>query len=204
MCTLEKIGQRMQKSKAMKNFVSTFGSPAFKIVHIIVFGCVCISAFMSNPESQAAELDRLREAIYQHNKVVLDMRHQKYGGHYEPEDYAVNNKYKYALIDLNDDKIDDAIVLFDSSCGSGGCNMEIYRGTKTGFEYLSGSTITSEPIRVTSEIRYGWKTLIVFSNGSGNVLMRFNGRRYPLNPSLQPKAIKSQINSAISILDLKK
>jgi hypothetical protein len=37
----------------------------------------------------------------------------KYGARYKPEDYVIDNKYKSALVDLNDDKIADGIVLFD-------------------------------------------------------------------------------------------
>jgi hypothetical protein len=160
---------------------------------------------LSNSQTHAVGQDRLRDAIYQHNKAVLDIRRDKYGAHYEAEDYAIDGKYKSALVDLNDDKIADAIVLLDEpgSCGSGGCNLEIYRGTKTGFEFLSGSTITLPPIRVTSEKRYGWKTLVVFSGGTGNVLMRFNGSRYPSNPSQQPKATQVQVNTASTVIERK-
>ena len=60
------------------------------------------------------------------------------------------------------------------------------------------------PIRVTSEKRYGWKTLIVFSAGIGNVLLRFNGSGYPLNPSTQPLATESQINAGSTLLEREK
>jgi hypothetical protein len=179
----------------------------FRSAHIVACACfLSISLFLSNIQLRASEDDHLREAIYRHNKVVLDINRDKYGVRYQPEDYVIDNKYRFALVDLNDDKIADAIVFFDSleSCGTGGCILEIYRGTKRGFEFLSGSTITLPPIRVTSEKRYGWKTLIVLTGGTGDVLLRFNGSRYPLNPSLQPKAIQSQINSAITVLDQKK
>ena len=116
----------------------------------------------------------------------------------------IDGKYRSSMVDLNDDSMPDAIVLFDQDrCGTGGCNMEIYRGTKTGFEFLSGSTITFPPILVTSEKRYGWKTLIVFSGGTGTVLIRFNGSRYPLNPSLQPEATQLQVKEASTVLDRK-
>ena len=106
--------------------------------------------------------------------------------------------FRHALTDLNGDGRDDAIVLLlgGSWCGSGGCNMIVLRGTKEGFTVVSGSTITNEPIRVSPEKVQGWRTLIVFSKGKGDVLMRFNGTRYPLNPSTQPKATPAQVNAA--------
>lgn len=56
--------------------------------------------------------------------------------------------FRHALVDLNGDGRDDAIVLLSgrSWCGSGGCNMLVLRGTEEGFTVISASTITSEPV----------------------------------------------------------
>ncbi|MES2403474.1 MAG: hypothetical protein V4567_03930 [Pseudomonadota bacterium] len=56
-------------------------------------------------------------------------------------------RFEYALAVLNDDGRQDAIVLMRGQewCGSGGCMMWIFRGTRTGFVFVSGSTITSPP-----------------------------------------------------------
>jgi hypothetical protein len=116
---------------------------------------------------------------------------EKKGEHERPQ-------FRHALTDLNGDGSDDAIVLLlgPSWCGSGGCTMVVFRGAKDKFTFVSGSTITYEPIRVSPEKVHGWKTLIVYSKGKGDVLMRFNGARYPLNPSLQPKATSAQVGAA--------
>jgi hypothetical protein len=107
-------------------------------------------------------------------------------------------RFKHALADLNNDGVIDAIVLLldPTWCGSGGCTALIFRGTKTGFTFISESTITNEPIRVLRERALGWRTLIVYSKGKGDVLMCFDGKRYPLNPSTQPKATSAQLNDA--------
>ena len=106
--------------------------------------------------------------------------------------------FRHALTDLDGDGQADAIVLLlgGNRCGSGGCSMLVFRAAKEGFTFVSASTITKEPIRVSPEKVQGWRTLIVFSNGKGDVLMRFNGTRYPLNPSIQPKATPTQVNAA--------
>jgi uncharacterized protein YecT (DUF1311 family) len=119
---------------------------------------------------------------------------------------AIKDHYKdsatpsffHAYKDLDGDGIDDAIVLMKNpgSCGSGGCNMLVFRGTKAGFTFVSSSTITNVPIRVSSEKSAGWNTLIVYAKGVGDVLMRFDGKRYPLNPSTQTKATASQLAAA--------
>ena len=100
--------------------------------------------------------------------------------------------------DLNGDGREDAIVLLTGNewCGSGGCNMLVFQGTEKGFNFISTSTITNVPIAVLHEKRHGWHTLIVRSGKIGTVLMRFNGQKYPSNPSKQPTATSSQIKHA--------
>jgi len=110
--------------------------------------------------------------------------------------------FRHVLVDLNQDGTLDAIVLLQGPdwCGSGGCDMLVFRGTSKGFRFVSGSTITFPPIRVLAEKRHGWSTLVVRSGGTGDVLMRFDGRRYPLNPSLQPKTTRSEIGKSTLVL----
>jgi hypothetical protein len=116
----------------------------------------------------------------------------------ERKGYHEQPSFQHALTDLNGDGRADAIVLLQGLtwCGSGGCTMLIFRGRKAGFTFVSGSTITRTPIRISADKTAGWKTLIVFSKGRGDVLMRFNGTRYPLNPSSQPKAAPAQLRAA--------
>lgn len=110
--------------------------------------------------------------------------------------------YSYGFTDLNDDAIDDAVVLINDYryCGSGGCSFLVFRGASGGFTHVSSSTITNEPILLLAEKKKGWHTLSVFVSGgggeSGQVLMRFNGKKYPGNPSMQPKAKKSDLKGA--------
>lgn len=105
-------------------------------------------------------------------------------------------------IDLNGDGRADGIVLLTGSawCGSGGCNMLVFRGTEAGFSFVSESTITQEPLMVLPESKHGWRTLVVNSGRTGKVLMQFDGHRYPSNPSLQPKPSLQQVEQA-QVLD---
>ena len=105
---------------------------------------------------------------------------------------------QYALVDLNGDSVPDAIVLLGSEgwCGTGGCTMLVFRGRRDRFALVSRSTITNVPIRVLPDTTHGWRTLIVYSKGVGDVLLRFDGLRYPPNPSLQLRASPEQVAAA--------
>jgi hypothetical protein len=101
--------------------------------------------------------------------------------------------YRYALVDLNGDGQADAVILLTGEyCGSGGCTLLVLRGSEGSFKLISSSTTSSDPIRVLEETNYGWKSLLVNSHSIGEVVMRFNGVKYPLNPSLQPVATEKQ------------
>src|SRR5262245_17025164 len=111
--------------------------------------------------------------------------------------------FRHVLFDLNGDGRSDAIVLFESKemCGTGGCAMVVFRGQVDQFSVVSNSTITNAPIRVLPDRLHGWSTLIVATGGVGDVVMRFNGTIYPLNPSLQPKATNPQLTAARIVID---
>lgn len=114
--------------------------------------------------------------------------------------------FKHAFADLNDDGRDDAVVLITDNqyCGSGGCSFVVFRGAGDGFQKLSSSTITRAPILLLPEKKNGWHTLSVFVAGggakSGQVLMRFNGTKYPSNPSTQPKAKKNNLKATKTLI----
>jgi len=110
--------------------------------------------------------------------------------------------FHYALADLNGDKRDDAIALLVGPdwCGTGGCTMLVFRATDAGYAFVSDSSITREPIRVSPDTSNGWYNLIVDTKGAGDVVMRFDGTRYPLNPSDQPAATAAQIAAAKLVL----
>ena len=110
--------------------------------------------------------------------------------------------YLHAASDLNRDGQPDAIVLAEGSdwCGSGGCTLLIFKGTPRGYAFVSRSTITAPPIRVLPSTHGGWSDLIVHSNGTGDVVLRFDGARYPHNPSLEPAATRTQLRSSVEVL----
>lgn len=110
--------------------------------------------------------------------------------------------YKSARFDLNSDGNDDAIVLLTGSywCGSGGCTMLVFKGLKEDFKLLSSTSVTLEPIRILKQPSSGWASLIVHSRSHGEALLRFNGKKYPDNPSKAPLASKAQVQAASVVI----
>ncbi len=111
--------------------------------------------------------------------------------------------YKSAYVDLNGDGKDDAVVLLSGNnwCGSGGCTMLVFKNVSTGYALVSRSTVTREPVRVSSSVSYGWKDLIVSTKGVGDALMRFDGSAYPGNPSVERAATPEQVGLARIIIE---
>ncbi|SHM50061.1 hypothetical protein [Rhodanobacter sp. OK091] len=116
---------------------------------------------------------------------------------------AENQAFRHSIVDLSGDRSSDALVLLSGPnwCGSGGCTLLVFRQVHGKFELTSRSTVAQTPIRVSPEASHGWKTLIVYSKGRGNVLLRFDGSRYPLNPSMQPLATKRQVEASTMALN---
>lgn len=108
--------------------------------------------------------------------------------------------YTVALVDLNGDKRPEALVyaLANSEshgeanlCGNGGCFLYVLSLTKTSYRQVQNISITRPPISVLPSIHHGWHDLGVLLAGGGiipgyEMRLRFDGRRYPSNPSMFP------------------
>ena len=111
--------------------------------------------------------------------------------------------YRSAMIDLNGDGQEDAVVLLSGTdwCGTGGCTMLIFKKDRGGYLLRSRSTVTRSPIRISPVVTNGWKDLIVSTRGLGDALMQFDGSAYPGNPSTQQAATPAQVAAATIIVE---
>ena len=104
-------------------------------------------------------------------------------------------RYRAAEADLNGDGVKEITVYITSpeSCGSGGCNTLVLQRRGRSYRTVMNATITWPPIRALKTRTHGWQDIGVMVGGGGIIpsreaVMRFNGKRYPSNPSAAPTA----------------
>lgn len=97
-----------------------------------------------------------------------------------------SNSRKFILFqyDLNNDSSKEIFVGFTGSyfCGTGGCTIYLLDGKA---QKIASFSVTDYPIVIANTTTRGWKDLVL-SSGGKNHLMKFNGKTYPGNPSVQP------------------
>ena len=72
-------------------------------------------------------------------------------------------------------------------CGTGGCTLLVFKGqSNQQFDFVSKTTLVYTPIYSTTYLDNEWKQLLVYSPKHGQVMLKFDGTKYPLNPSLLP------------------
>jgi hypothetical protein len=113
--------------------------------------------------------------------------------------------YRYALVDLNGDTVLDAVVRpqGEAYCTSDSCPMYVFRGSASGYEFLSGSAATREPVLLLREVREGWRTLAVWAQDFNvplhQVLMPFLGDGYPMNANYYSSAKPEDLVGALEL-----
>jgi hypothetical protein len=102
-------------------------------------------------------------------------------------------RYHYNKVDLNGDGILDAIVFAsgNSLCGSGGCRILILKGVSTDFQLITEMTVSRPPLIALSTKTKGWSNFAMRVSGGGikpyYALLKFNGKSYPKNPTVEPE-----------------
>lgn len=108
------------------------------------------------------------------------------------ETFAVT-EYEAALADLNNDEVDEIIVRATGRerCGSGGCALFMLTPEGDSYWVMMSASVTHPPIRMLNSATDGWRDLAVTVGGGGirepyEVRLRFDGTRYPANPTVLP------------------
>ncbi|MBA4153827.1 hypothetical protein [Flavobacterium sp.] len=97
----------------------------------------------------------------------------------------ISKKFIFFEFDLNEDEKKEIFVGLIGSyfCGTGGCTQYIldYNGI-----VISKFTVSDYPIVIDTNKSNGWRNLFIPSGGKNRIL-KFNGKSYPSNPSLEPE-----------------
>lgn len=108
---------------------------------------------------------------------------------------GMETRYLAASADLNGDGKDELLVYVvgPAACGTGGCPTRVYTPDGAGMRRVGNISVSNPPIRMAAEKTNGWNNLIVHVSGGGaaarDVVMAFNGRTYPGNPTVNaPRA----------------
>jgi hypothetical protein len=101
--------------------------------------------------------------------------------------------YKRADADLNGDGRKEILIYLTGpdDCGSGGCSLVILSPGRHGYRVVLHSAVTRLPISLLPTKSHGWRDIGVTVAGGGithayQARLRFDGRRYPANPTVPP------------------
>lgn len=147
----------------------------------------------SRVEHQSSQNQR-NEAL---EKVIVD-----YLDYHQDQDGKL--VYYYNNIDLNGDNIEELFVylLGQSVTGSGGSTALIV--DKESNKVISDFSLVQNPIIISKEKTNGWNDIIMQVSGGGSKLsyvkMKFNGKEYPSNPSIEPLLEDKSVIEGIAII----
>ena len=114
--------------------------------------------------------------------------------------------YKRADTDLNGDGRSETFVYVTDQgyCGSGGCTLVVLSPQGRSYRVVLRSTSTQLPIRLLSTSTHGWLDVGVTVAGGGitpryTARLRYNGTRYPSNPTVLPALRLNQPSGRVLI-----
>lgn len=96
-----------------------------------------------------------------------------------------SRKFIFFEYDLNEDGKKEIFVGLTGGyfCGTGGCTQYILDNQGT---ILSTFSVSDYPVVIDTNKTKGWKDLFILSGGKYHIV-KFDGKKYPSNPSLLPE-----------------
>lgn len=101
-------------------------------------------------------------------------------------------RYYYNRIDVNSDNKKEVFVFLVGRmiCGSGGCNALLFENDNGEYNLISKFSLVNNPVIISENKTNGWNDIVIPVAGGGIkpffAQMKFDGKKYPLNPSVQP------------------
>ena len=123
-------------------------------------------------------------------------------------DLSGETRYFEGAADLNGDGRAERIVHVAGPmvCGTGGCTTLVFTPADGGWRQLARISVNRPPIRVSARSANGWRNLIVHVAGGGlpdsyEAELRFDGERYPENPTVAPAQPAADVVGATVLID---
>jgi hypothetical protein len=97
---------------------------------------------------------------------------------------SISRKFIFFEYDLNDDGKNEIFVGLRGSyfCGSGGCTQYLLDNEGN---IITKFTVAGYPVVIDTNKSNGWKDLFIHSGGKDRIV-KFDGKKYPSNPSVLP------------------
>jgi len=130
---------------------------------------------------------------------------QKYAGADGFEDRTT--RYSVAQVSINNGPAMKLVYLSGQSwCGSGGCTALLLKEVGMTFKIVNKFTLARLPIHVLPSTTKGWHDMTMPVRGGGVsdrvAILRYNGSRYPGNPSTAPTLSSSKLEDSGTELSL--
>jgi len=101
-------------------------------------------------------------------------------------------QFNSVRFDLNNDGYEEAIVLLDW-CSGVQCELLIFQGSSTGFQFSSRISLVEAPITVSQHLHFSWQSLLI-QTPKGWAQLNFDGQSYPLH-SRDAEAVENNDNA---------
>lgn len=114
----------------------------------------------------------IRQSVADYRRSVVGANEQRWG------------RYVHAASDLDGDGREEVLVYLMGSffCGTGGCNLQVYRTTPQGYALVNNFPISRLPVVAAETRSNGWRDLWRLESGGGApasyVRHVFDGKRY--------------------------
>lgn len=115
-------------------------------------------------------------------------------------------RYFHNRVDLDGDGRAEVLAYLAGPlvCGTGGCAVYVLREEAGRLRVVTAMTLGRTPVVVSAQRTRGWRDLIVPVRGGGarggHAVLRFDGARYPGNPSTQPAAAPAALRAGRAYL----
>lgn len=111
--------------------------------------------------------------------------------------HDMQTRYSAAQVSLHGQAYDVLVYILGARwCGSGGCFALLLERQGSSFRVINGFTLARLPIRILKTRSHGWHDIAMPVAGGGLrwhlAVLRFNGHRYPGNPSMAPTLASDQ------------